>query len=429
MLESGSSPAPGACVRIGRVLGLLLLAACSLEAGSTGAPGAPSSEPVGHEPPLGEQDASELVVEEADAEPEPDGSASTDGGSDGALPLDSSTALLVTDAQALLDAAQPPDTGVDPGDAQLPGDASLSADTSLAEDAAQPLDAQTPGDAGPPPDAGPPRCSLAGSFAAEVAFNVQWKGTTLGGVVPVIAAGSGVVRMLVRMDSVEAGGRTTSTLSACSGQVPDFSASWLIGEVYSVEIPDRIWDQPTIPRWYMGWDSVCSAASCGLRSQLVVATLGARAATSDMWPGRTGPISQITPVDHDNDMLTALTLVARGPDRRNPSGKPYDEPPISWTLGSRASNIFTAFQLAGRLEANFSGCDSFSGGISEGKVEARALGCIAHRDGETAQFSCSRAQAEFLDENFPHWVVTGGTVRARRIAPELTCKEIRALWQ
>jgi hypothetical protein len=349
---------------------------------------------------------------------------------DAGTPLDASSPPTETDAAQGLDAARPLEAAVvDPVDAQPPTDTgSPVMDSSLPTDATPPSDAPAASDTGPAEDAGP-RCSLAGSFSAEIVFNVQWKGTTLAGVVPVIAAGSGTVRIVARMDSVEAAGRTTTQFSACAGIVPDFAASWLIGEVYSVEIPDRIWDQPTIPHWHMGWDYVCKAPSCTLRSQPVVATLGARAATSDVWPGRDGPISQITPVDHDNDMSMGLTLLARGSDRRSPSGKPYDEPPISWTLGSRASKIFTAFQLAGRLDASFADCDSFAGTVAEGRVEARALGCVAHRDGETAQFSCARNQTDFLDENFPHWVVTGGTVRARRIAPELTCKDIRALWQ
>ena len=119
----------------------------------------------------------------------------------------------------------------------------------------------------------------------------------------------------------------------------------------------------------------------------------------------------------------------RGPDERNPSGKAYDEPPVSWTLGSRASKIYAAFQLYGRVNAALTSCDAFSGSISEGRVEARALSCLAHRDGEWVQETCTRNQASFLDDNFPNWVVTGGTVRARRIAPGTDCAGVRAVWK
>ncbi|HEX6240176.1 MAG TPA: hypothetical protein VFZ61_04765 [Polyangiales bacterium] len=294
------------------------------------------------------------------------------------------------------------------------------------EDAAQ--DAGPVVDATPGQDAGP-RCTLDGSFAAEVNFAVQWKGTTLGGVIPVLAAGTGHLRIMVRIDAQQTGAQPSWKLTACGAVIPDFAASWLIGEVYSVEIPAKAWDQPTNPGWPLQWNLDCNGPGCGLRSAPFLATLGARYQAPTDWPGASGPLSQIVSVDHDSDMHPGITLRARGPREQNPAGKAYDLPPVSWNLGARATTIYTALQIATRIEGALDSCDAFKGTLHDGRVEARALGCTARKDGEPRDEPCTTPQATFVDTNFPNWVVTGGTLRAKRIAPESTCAGVRAALQ
>jgi hypothetical protein len=322
------------------------------------------------------------------------------------------------EAGVLLDAGNTAETGTP----LIGGDAQLAAsDAQAVSDAAQ--DATAP-DAGPAVDAAA-ACSLDGSFAGEVVLDVEWQGTTLAGIIPVIAAGKGQLRILVRLDAQDVTGVPGWTLSACSGSLPEFAASWLIGEVYEAQIPVTSWDKPSMPSWSVSVDLDCRAPGCGLRTGPILATLGADA---EKWPGRTGPLAQVKSIDIDADGEAGLTLFMKGPTLQSPSGKPYSEPPISWTLGPRASKLFVAYQLATRVEAKFGSCDEFSGTLREGKVEARALGCEAHREGETKPFACSRSQAEFLDENLPNWIVTGGTVRARRVAPKAACSVVRPVW-
>jgi len=70
-------------------------------------------------------------------------------------------------------------------------------------------------------------------------------------------------------------------------------------------------------------------------------------------------------------------------------------------------------------------CDLFTGVVSSGSVEARALGCRARRENGGASFDCSAAQSSFLDQNLPAWQVRGGTFRALRIAHDADCAAVR----
>jgi hypothetical protein len=408
----------GAAPRSNVLLLATTLIGCSLEAPGTGPQVDTGGSVMETDQPAQPEDTGvDQAAEDASVEPPEQ---APDASPDSALSDASAPAL---DAEPPgLDADQATDASVlDAQDALVVQDAD-----SGHQDAAR--DAEPPVDATPGSDAGA-GCTLDGTFSAEVNFDVQWKGTTLGGVIPVLAAGSGRLRVLVRIDASQSGAQPSWKLSACGAVIPDFGASWLIGEVYSVEIPARSWDQPTNPAWPLHWTFDCRTAGCGIHSAPFLATLGARYQTPADWPGASGPLSQIVAVDHDNDMLPGITLRARGPREQNPAGKAYDLPPVSWNLGARATTIFTALQIATRMEATLESCDAFKGTLQEGRVEARALGCTARKDGEVREEPCTASQGGFVDQNFPNWVVTGGTLRAKRVAPESKCAAIRAVWQ
>jgi hypothetical protein len=169
----------------------------------------------------------------------------------------------------------------------------------------------------------------------------------------------------------------------------------------------------------------CPAAGCALSTEPVVATFGARTAPDDVWPGRSGPLRQITPVDPDADGRPAVLFVSRGEDERNAMGMPYVNIPITWTLGARAQTADIAFRITGVFNGKIDSCDSFTGVVSSGTVEARALGCRALRDNSNTPFDCSAEQSAFLDENLPAWQVRGGTFRVHRIAQEASCAAVR----
>ncbi len=273
-------------------------------------------------------------------------------------------------------------------------------------------------------------CDLDMTLSAEVLFKVNWRGTTLAGIVPVLDGGSGNIRVVVRLDL--RGGASSSLRSlvtACDAAMPDFNASWLIGEVYAGLFPPKSWDEPTMPRWDLGWQVPCKEPGCMFSSDQIVATIGARASAQDVWPGRTGPISQIVPVDHDNDGLPAYTIVSANSSEQSASGKPYSEIPVSWTLGARSVTASIAFQLAGQFAGTIDDCETLTGNVMSGRIEARAVACVAQDSPNGGQYTCSADQASFLDENLPNWTVTGGTFRAKRVSPDADCEATRAVWR
>jgi hypothetical protein len=351
-------------------------------------------------------DASSAIVDIPDAQApaaeagqmKPEAGAAPDGGPDAVGPL--------SDAAPLPDGAAPFDAA---SDAAAPAQ-------DAAADAAR-------GDAG--------SCTLDGkALAAEVFFDVNWKGTTLAGIVPLLMAGSGRIRVVVRLDLSGNGPRLRTRLTACEANMPDFAAgNVLVGtEQYAAYIPDAAWDESSMPRFDLGWDLGCNLPGCALSSDGLVATFGARANPGDKWPGRTGSISDIVPLDDDDDGYPGISFMSRDSHEHSASGTAYTEIPVTWTLASRCARAFIAFQVAGQFHGQLDSCDTLSGVVASGRVEARNFGCYAHAEGSSREYECASDEAEFLDENLPNWTVMGGSWRAQIVDSSFDCVDVRALF-
>ncbi len=369
---------------------------------------------MGDDSPSGQPDedaSDEQALRDAGAHLEVDAGA---GKEDGGRPRRDAAADAQRNPPAETDAGLPEhDTGTEDAEVE-PGDASTG----------EPDD-----DAGVTEDAGSGMCSLDITLSAEVLFDVDWRGTTLAGIVPVLNAGNGAIRVVVRLDLRGGSNSVRSLVTACDAHMPDFEASWLIGEVYAGLFPKDSWDQPTMPRWDLGWRFDCRTPGCAFGSDQIVATIGARASAQDVWPGRTGEMSMIVPVDHDDDGLPGYTIHSANSSEHSADGKPYSEIPVSWTLGARAVDAAIALQLAGMFSGTFEDCDTLVGSVNSGRIEARAISCIAHDGPSGSEYTCSADQAAFLDENLPNWTVTGGRFRAKRIGGDADCAAVRAVWE
>jgi hypothetical protein len=274
-------------------------------------------------------------------------------------------------------------------------------------------------------------CSLAGSFATELLFDVSWNQTTIAGIIPLLAAGTGKIRMTVRLDLGGTPESASARLTACGATLPDFKASnALIGtENYAAHIPERAWEHTGMPHPAFGLSFGCMAPGCALTTDHVVATFGARTLPDDVWPGRSGALKQIVPVDHDGDGHPAITFISRGENEKNPQGMSYMNIPVTWTLNARALEADIAFRITGMFNGKIEHCDLFSGVVSSGSVEARAVGCRAQRDNANTTFDCASDQSSFLDQNLPAWQVRGGAFRARRVSQDANCTAVRAALQ
>jgi hypothetical protein len=325
------------------------------------------------------------------------------------------------------------DAQVDPTDAALERDGAFDRDGALAVDAAGQGGA---GDGGSPgsdamvggSDGGsePKQCDLTGTFAVLVDYDVNWRGTTLAGVIPLLRAGRGTVRVWSLHEMRDGG--TSSRLNGCGTIWPEFaSGSPRVGtELYSAYIPSSTWERGPMPKWDLTWQPTCLSSGCAIMSSSLITTIGARLTGNSLWPGPDGSLSNLLVADHDSDGAPGVTVVPRGAPERSAMGTPYIEPPLSWTSSSRATRLYMALQIAFQLDGELESCDAMSGVVNQGRVENRIIGCQARSTSSQAENTCSPEQARFADENLPEWTVNAARWRARRISTGASCAEVRA---
>lgn len=323
---------------------------------------------------------------------------------------DSAVADAGDDAAAREDAATDDggEAGTEP-DADL--DASLSVDASASDAAA------------------PSACLREGSYALLVDQDVSWEGKSLAGVVPLLRAGRGRVRVWLELDLSRDGTSLRSRLRSCGAALPDFAAmNPRIGtELYAAYIPDSSWEAPSMPRWDVAWsEGACLEPGCAVASEPLVATLGARIEGDSVWPGEDGPLDQLMLVDHDGDGQPGVTLVNRTPAEQSASGIPYIEPPLSWSATPRSRELYMALQVTYRLEGAVRTCEELGGDVYDGRVENRVLSCTTRPAEGAEAATCTPAHARFMDRNLPEWTVTGGRWRMQYLGDEASCSDVRA---
>lgn len=395
-----------------------LLSACVLDASGTAHRGQePSPVAADAEPPAPVAPSSPSDAGELDAAPRDARMASVD-----AAPVDGARP-----AQG--------DGGVDVEAGSPGGDASAASDATSTFDGASGEDANTPSsdggrDAAPPAiDAATPpgECNVDGQFALQVDYDVSWRGTVLAGVIPLLRAGAGKIRIWALLEMRERGGR--ARLHGCGTVLPDFaSGNPRVGnETYGSYIPSETWERSAMPRFDSRWQLGCHSAGCSVTSDPFVATVGARVNGNSPWPGPNGSLANLILVDHDEDGLPGITLRTRTPNERTASGTPYTEPPLTWTTSVRATRLIMALQIALQLDGALNSCDVIAGTVRAGRVENRVVNCFGRSsNGAGGETPCSPEQARFADENLPEWTVNTGTFRAQRVPTGSTCSDIRA---
>lgn len=316
-------------------------------------------------------------------------------------------------------ASEPRDAALRDATSNPAEDAAADASAALADAASEPRDASPPADAAPPSS-----CALAGTYAALFDYDVNWQGTTLAGIVPLLRPGRGRVRIWSLLEVQESGVR--SRVRGCGAELPDFaSGNAQVGaELYASYFPEATWDAASMPRWNLAWTPSCLEPGCAIASDALAATLGARVGPNSPWPGPNGSIAQLMLVDHDDDGEPGVTLLPRGPRESSASGFPYSQMPLNWRLNARATRLSMALQVGFRLEGKLESCDALAGTVREGRVENRVVGCHGTA-GDAGEAVCTPEQVRFADQNLPSWTVNAGAWRARRIADGASCADVR----
>ncbi len=321
------------------------------------------------------------------------------------------------------------DGGLDAAaDARVPRDASKDAaalDAEVEVDARADATVDAHVEAGAV-DAGPP-CSVAGSYAGLLDFNVQWVPTSIGGVLPVLMGGSGSIRLFSTVQLDANGG---AVVQPCGTTVPDFEGTEVVGaELYGGDIPVAAWDAPSMPKFATRWSTVCDRPGCGYLGPQTTFVLGARAAgDAGVWPtqGSWSTGSYVTS-DDDGDGFPGITMLTRGPPMTNLEGRPYAYPPVGVASYGRARKLRLAMQLRVQLQGVLQTCDLIGGSSTNADVHVSAVGCTGVLDTDSTEQECPPEVAQFVDQNLPMWTVRGATFKMMRLPPGGGCYTARAI--
>jgi hypothetical protein len=280
------------------------------------------------------------------------------------------------------------------------------------------------------PDAAGPVCSVPGSYAALVDFNVAWIPTTLGGVLPVLKGGQGSIRMIATVKLDATGG---ALVEPCGTTVPDFEGADIVGaELYGGDIPVEAWDAVTMPSFRTRWATSCDRPGCSYLGDEATLVIGARpVAEGALWPapGAWVESGQYEATDDDDDGRPGLTMITRGPPMTNADGRPYSYPPVGIAQFGRARKLHLAMSLRVKLSGTLHTCDEISGSSSSAEVHVSAIGCTGVLEGDVEELLCDPETSRFVDKNLPMWTVNDSAFKMVRLPPGGGCYTARTLLQ
>jgi hypothetical protein len=294
--------------------------------------------------------------------------------------------------------------------------------------------------------AGPTDCSLPGTYALAGDLEVSWEGTNLAGFLPVLAAGSGKLRIVTLLElTANAGSAHKQTkdykasVRACEVVTPDFSSNTAgqfasptgQPEFYGIAFADQVWEAPGMPRWETRVRAGCGQPGCIMESDSLNALIGLDLDDpTGSWP-ETRDDARLHFRDDDGDGNPGVTVTTRGPEGTSISGQPYTKPPVDLTLANRATQIMLGVRLETALTGSIQDCEHMDFRGSTTEVNARAITCTyATQTG--AQHPCSEpsvfdsGQASFMDGNLPLWSVGAATWKAVRLADGADCAAARS---
>ncbi len=280
-------------------------------------------------------------------------------------------------------------------------------------------DARVDGGSVPESDA----CTLAGTYALHAEIDLTWDGWIFAGIIPVLSPGSGTMTMTALSQVKDE--MSEVTVRPCAATLPDFETDrTLADEVYGVDLPDELWEQPSIPTWRTQWQVTCDMPGCAFSSGELEAVVGGRVTSVPFrWPEPGVPSSDFTPVDDDADGEPGITMIPRGPSQVDAQGRPYSYPPLFPSF-ARARKMMVALGLRAKLEGKLEGCDRLAGSLLPNGVYARGLACTGTYD-DGSPFRCDQDHVTFLDSNMPKWIARSARFRAIRLS-EATCTAARA---
>ena len=249
------------------------------------------------------------------------------------------------------------------------------------------------------------------TLAVHVVVDATWPATLA------TQGGAGKIHLWNRAKFTAAGTMLTGDTWSCGSQLPDFSLNALgafiaKGSKVSIDVPDSVWDAPTIPKFattgvISGWDPGST-----LMTDHTVALVGLTMADPmAAWPkSYTG----IMAVDADGDGKPGFTAIPK-------NGNGYTLPPTDVFATASADQIYLASRTTVGLQGKLDSCMAQSGTATVSFFDSHVVGCHVKGGGE-----CTPAQVDFIDQSRTDYMVSTGTFTAKQIKDDATCAEIRA---
>jgi hypothetical protein len=232
-------------------------------------------------------------------------------------------------------------------------------------------------------------------------------------------AGSSRVELWSRAQVTASGNELELALRVCGAILPEASLSGAGqlatggGEKLLIQVPDRIWDAPSIPVvMTTGTHAGFKIGSAIGHSSLLL--LGATLSNpTGPWP-ESG--SETQAIDVDADGALGYTTAPR-----NNGG--YVLPPVAIGLGSgpAADKVYLVSRHGMDPSGTWTSCDAHSGSVDVNAFDTHVVGCRVEGGSE-----CTAAQAAFVDDNRMLYSVSSATYEAKVIADESSCADVRA---
>jgi hypothetical protein len=277
-----------------------------------------------------------------------------------------------------------------------------------------------PPDGGIRPDTGasaPGVCPAQTNFtlAVHIVINATWPQTT--------AAAMGTDKVHIwNLSKLKVTGNELSgnETRSCGTLLPPFSltaAGSLVtgGQRVQVEVPNSVWEAPTIPRLVSQGRLAGFNPGSALSIDGTVALIGLNMADPMApWPAS---YTGIQAVDADGDGKPGFTAIPK-------SGMGFVPPPTGLGLfGSApsADQLYLASRTVVSLEGMLTSCTDVSGTARVTAFDSHVVGCHVRGGGD-----CTAAQVDFVDQGRTIYAVTGATFTAKQVPDNATCADVRA---
>jgi hypothetical protein len=270
-------------------------------------------------------------------------------------------------------------------------------------------------------------CPVIPSFtlSVHVVLDVTWDARGFA-----TTAGSGKVHIWNRTKLTTNGTKLAGDeTQACGSQIPEFGltpAAQLVvgGSKILVEIPNEVWDKPTMPKFHS--EGTLSAWAIGGKVDFgnTIGLVGVNLGNMPLgpWPAKSQALfDAMQVVDHDGDMKPGITAVPR-------NGGGYVQPPVS-TFGPKADKLYLATRTVIALHGKLDGCEAISGTADVPFFDNHIVGC--HRvSGGDANGDCAppapNSDTTFVDDSATVYKPGAATFTAKRVPDNATCADIRA---